>query len=492
MGEEIQIADGVLQGVTDAAGIRSFKGIPFAAPPVGDLRWKAPQPVKAWEGVRKADAFAPAPMQDGMMAQMLGVVGGFSEDCLYLNVWTPAKTADAKLPVMVWIYGGAYIGGMSSARVYDGTRLASRGVVLVSIAYRVGAFGFLAHPDLSRESGKGSGCFGIQDQIAALRWVRENIEQFGGDPSNVTIFGESAGGISVSIMTVAPAAKGLFQRAIAESGASMGPLKVAHEAGQNVRTLRAAEQVGVEFLAKLGVKEIAAARALSAEKIRDAGAPLRMFWPVADGETIPGDQYRLFEQGQFNDTPILIGTNSDEGAMFVKPPVTPEEFEQRTRERFGPAAERILQVYPQATEAEAFKASKDVFREAGFAWHAWSWAKLQARHGRSKAFVYYFDHRAPSSLQGSNHADEVPYVFGNLGRSSGPRDRALSDMIGSFWVNFAKTGDPNGDSLPGWPAFDETRMSALIFDETPGARTLPNLEQLAAFDEYFKWRRSAT
>ena len=218
--QTVKITRGELRGVVKD-GIASYKGIPFAAPPVGELRWRAPQPVKPWDGVRPADSFAPGPMQPALVAVLMGGPANLSEDCLYLNVWTPAKTAEEKLPVMVWIYGGGFISGMTSIPVFDGTRLAQKGVVLVSIAYRVGPFGFLAHPELSRESGKGSGCYGIQDQVAGLLWVKDNIAQFGGDPSRVTIFGQSAGGESVSMLTTVPAAHGLFQRAISESGGSM-------------------------------------------------------------------------------------------------------------------------------------------------------------------------------------------------------------------------------------------------------------------------------
>ena len=489
--QSVKLAQGELQGVVKD-GVASFKGIPFAAPPVGDLRWKAPQPPKPWTGVRKAEAFAPGPMQDTGMAALMGAPTNVSEDCLYLNVWTAAKSAEDKLPVMVWIYGGAFLAGTTSAAVYDGTKLAQKGVALVSIAYRVGPFGFLAHPDLGKESGKGSGCYGIQDQVAGLRWVKDNIAHFGGDPSRVTIFGESAGGISVSMLTVVPAAKGLFQRAISQSGASMAPVKRDGEAGQNVPSLELAEKTGKDFLAKLGANDIKAARALTAEQIQNAAGRTMLFWPAADGETLPGDQYELFEAGRFNDTPVLAGTNSDEGALFVRTGGTPAAFEERVRASFGPAAEGILKAYPHATDAETFKSSKDIFRESAFAWHTWAWATLQSRKGKDPAFVYYFDHRTPNSPDGSNHAAEIPYVFRNLGGRGGalrPEDIALSDLMSSYWINFAKSGDPNGPGLPAWPAFDEKEMKAMFFDKTPGARPIPNLEKLKAFDAYYAWRR---
>lgn len=486
-----KVTGGDVEGVVKD-GVASFKGIPFAAPPVGELRWKAPQPVQPWSGVKKADAFAPAPMQDAMFAALMGGASKLSEDCLYLNVWTPAKQPGEKLPVMVWIYGGAFMSGLTSAPMYDGTKLARKGVVLVSIAYRVGAFGFLAHPELSQESGKGSGCYGLQDQVAGLRWVKDNIGQFGGDPSCVTIFGESAGGISVSMLTAVPAARGLFQRAISQSGGSMAPVKTANEAGQTVPSLKMAEEGGKNFLAKLGATDLKAARALNAEQIQKGGAAMGFFWPVAGGEVLPGDQYELYEAGKFNDTPVLIGSNSDEGAMFVQPGVTPEALEKRVRDGFGPTAETILKAYPHSTTAEAFKSAKDIFRESTFAWPTWAWAKLQSEKGKNKAYVYYFDRHAPGSPDGASHAAEIGFVFGNLGGWFGeptPENTALSDMMRSYWVNFARTGNPNGPGLPEWPAFDAKEMKTMFFDESPSARPLPNLEKLKALDSYYAWRR---
>ena len=235
--DRVQIADGIIEGTTAPSGIRTFKGIPFAEPPVGDLRWRPPQPVKRWPGVKLTQAFGAAPIQNRSLSAMMDVPPTFSEDCLYLNVWTPAKAAADRLPVMVWIYGGAFAMGATSAPLYDGTKLAERGVVVVSIAYRVGPLGFLAHPELSREGAGSSGNFGLRDQIAGLRWVRENIAAFGGDPGRVTIFGESAGGISVSMLAASPLSKGLFHRAISQSGGSFAPPRFAQEGGQTVAPL---------------------------------------------------------------------------------------------------------------------------------------------------------------------------------------------------------------------------------------------------------------
>ena len=494
--QNVKSTGGQLQGVV-ADGVASFKGIPFAAPPLGDLRWQAPEPAKPWSGVRKADSYAPGCMQDPGMSKMMGSSPNVSEDCLYLNVWTAAKTAGEILPVMVWIHGGAFVSGMTGTPMFDGTKFAKKGVVLVSIAYRLGVFGFMAHPELSRESGKGSGTYGIQDMIAGLQWVKNNIAQFGGDPSRVTIFGESAGGIAVGMLSAAPQAKGLFQRAISESGGSFAPPRIADGAGMNVAALKPAESAGESFLKKLGAADIKAARALSAEQIQKAagggtggGAS---FWPVADGNVLPGDPYELYEKGHFNDTPILVGTNSNEGGLFMRGPATPASFEKQIRSGYGERADVMLNAYPHATDAEAARASADLFREFAFAWPTWAWARMQSQKGKGKAFVYYFDHRTPASPDGANHGAEVSFVFGNFGGPGGgapsPEDLALSDLIRSYWINFAGTGDPNGSGLPQWPVFTEKNQKVMFFNGTASAKPIPNLEKLKAYDSYYSWRR---
>jgi para-nitrobenzyl esterase len=497
---DVQVTGGRVAGMV-TSGIASFKGIPFAAPPLGELRWRAPQPVKPWTGVKQATTYASSCMQDAMFEKLFGATSGLSEDCLYLNVWTPAKSATDALPVMVWIYGGGFVGGMTGIPAYDGARLAEKGIVLVSVAYRVGVFGFLAHPALSKESGKGSGNYGLQDQIAGLRWVKENIARFGGDPSRVTIFGESAGGIAVSMLAASPAARGLFHRAISESGGSFAPPRYSNEGGQSVPPLRVAEASGQKFLMKLGAADIAAARALPAEKVQAAQGPglaaTDTFWPGFDGDVLPGDQYELYVAGRFNDTPVLIGTNSDEGAMFAAPGATPERFESAVRAGYGKYAEAILAAYPHGTPQEAAQAEKDIFRDSTFAWHTWAWARLHSQKGTGKAYVYYFDHRTSRSVNGANHGDDIAYVFRNLNVGgvlgppvpTRPEDIAMSDLVSSYWVNFAKTGDPNGAGLPVWPAFTPSDQRAMHLDATSSARAVPNLTPLKALDAYYAWRR---
>jgi para-nitrobenzyl esterase len=492
-----KVTGGEVQGVvTD--GISIFKGIPFAAPPVGDLRWKAPAPVQAWTGIRKADAFGPACMQ---AAGAMGNTAPVSEDCLYLNAWTPAKKPGEKIPVIVWIYGGGFSGGSTSTPMYDGTGFAKKGVVLVSVAYRVGPFGFLAHPELSRESGKGSGNYGLEDMIAGLRWVKENIARFGGDPTKVTIFGHSAGGMAVNMLAASPVTKGLFERVICMSGGSFAPLQTSEQGGigLGIPSLEFAESTGEEFLKKLGAANIKAARAMSADEIQKnvgggmGGGGLR-FRPVADGYIIPSDLYSIYQARRFNDTPILLGNTSDELGSFGGrgKSITAAQFENQIKSQYGPHADAILRAYPHSTDAEAAKSSKELSRDSTFAWSTWTWARLQSEKGKGKAFIYYYDHHAPN-VNGSGHGSDVPYAFqtlaGGRGGAPKPEDLKLSDMISSYWVNFAKAGDPNGPGLPKWPAFAENNQQAMVFAETPDAMPMPNLDKLRAFDAYMSWRR---
>jgi len=488
-----KVTGGEVQGVV-AEGISIFKGIPFAAPPVGELRWKAPAPVQAWTGIKKADAYGLACMQ---AANSMGNNAPVGEDCLYLNVWTPAKRPGEKLPVIFWIYGGGFSGGSTSIPMYDGTGFAKKGVVFVSVAYRVGPFGFLAHPELSRESGKGSGAYGLEDMIAGLKWVKENIARFGGDSSNVTIFGHSAGGGAVSMLAASPITKGLFHRAICMSGGSFAPLQTSNQAGagMGIPALKAAESRGEEFLKKLGAADIKAARAMSAETIQkglEGGMGGGGFRPAADGYIVPSDLYSLYQAGRFNDTPILLGNTSEEAAtMGGRGNITPEAFEKQIKSQYGPQADAILSAYPHSTDAEAAKASRAV-RQSSSAWNTWTWARLQSRKGKGKAYEYLFDHVHTSPDLGSGHGSDVPYAFQTLGgRQDAPKpeDLKLSDMISSYWINFAKNGNPNGPGLPNWPAFAESDPKVMVFDATPGARPLPNLDKVKVFDAYISWLR---
>jgi para-nitrobenzyl esterase len=483
----VKVKEGVVQG-TSEGGLTIYKGIPFATPPVGELRWRAPQPAAKWEGVRQADKFAPAPMQGG------NPVSGKSEDCLYLNVWTPAKSPTDKVPVLVWIYGGGFNFGGTAEPTYNGEKLAKKGVVLVSIAYRVGQLGFLAHPELSAENPNHvSGNYGLLDMIAGLKWIKENIAAFGGDPNKVTIFGESAGGIAVSMLCASPLAKGLFHGAISQSGGSFGPARTTTFPGENMKSLPYAEAAGAAYVKGAGFSSIADLRKVDADKL----PPIRgLAWPIIDGRVIPGDQYKLYEEGKYNNVPVLVGYNSDEGASF-SPPKTPEDYVAAVKGRYGKFADELIKAYPAGTGNVA-KTARDLMRDAAFGWHTWSWARLQSK-GQSKVFYYYFDQHlsypegSPLAGYGSPHGQEVAYVFGTLNTSSPQTtktDLDISDAMSTYWTNFAKYGDPNGAGEPKWPAFNNSNPVVMYFSQTVHTGPVPGAASLKVLDGYFKWRRS--
>jgi para-nitrobenzyl esterase len=495
----VRVETGLVQGVV-ADGLTVYRGIPFAEPPVGERRWRAPVPASNWNDVRLADKFAPGCMQMPVGDSVIGYMDlPFSEDCLYLNVWTPAKSADERLPVMVWIHGGGFNAGATSVPLYSGENLAKKGVVVASISYRLGPFGFLALPELSAESGgHGSGNYGLLDQVAGLGWIKRNIAAFGGDPNRVTIFGESAGGISVSILAASPLAKGLLQGAISESGGSFAPAKAAQEGGQNIIQLSVAERNGAEFLKTLGAQTVADGRKLPAEALRNGGRNgFERFWAVLDGYAIAGDQYKLYQAGNYNDVPVLIGTNSDEGAAFVQS-TTSEAYKAFVKGGFGLFADQILAAYPAGSDEEALRSQRGIWREVAFGWGTWSWARLQSQNAKSKVFVYYFDHRPPYpqippyQTWGAAHGAEMHYVLGRHDRPAmawTAADEKLAEMVSSFWVNFAKTGDPNGSGLPEWPAYDNANPLLMRFDDNPQASKYPNLEKLLLWEKYYAWRR---
>jgi para-nitrobenzyl esterase len=488
---QARVTGGVVSGVAEG-DLSIFKGIAFAAPPVGPLRWKSPAPVQPWSGIRKADAFANACMQ---APNTQGNTAPVSEDCLYLNVWTPAKSARAKLPVIVWIHGGGYVGGSTSIGMYDGSGFAKKGVVLVSLAYRLGPYGFLASPELSRESGHGSGTYGIQDLVAGLKWVKANVAAFGGDPANVTIFGHSAGAGAVSFLAASPRAKGLFHKVIAMSGGAFAPLQTTPQGGggMGVPTLAVAEAAGTAYFTKLGVKSLAEARALPAETLQAATGGGLGFRPVADGYVLTQDLYTLYQQHRFNDTPVLVGHTSDETLAFGGPKtVTPADFEKQIREQFGAQADAVLAAYPHASDAEAVRATRLVRNDTSFAWNAWTWWREQSRQGRGKVFGYYFNSHGPQ-VEGSGHGSDVPFAFQTLAvrRTPSAEDSVLSDRISSYYVNFAVTGDPNGPGLPPWPAFTDPNSTVMVFDVASSARTYPVLDRVRLFDPYFDRVRKA-
>ena len=480
--------EGVLEG-----GLAVYKAIPYAAPPVGNLRWRAPQPAKAWEGVRKCDTFGPLPPQPtrpGRTADMM------SEDCLYLGIATPAKSANEKLPVMVWIHGGGF-----QTEWYGGDLwklLAQRGVVIVSVEYRTGALGFMAHPELSKEDPDGhSGNYGLLDQICALQWVQRNVAHFGGDPSKVTIFGESAGAISCSMLCASPLAKGLFHGCISQSGGSFAPWS------DNPRSLgldasqKGAEKQGLAFQQHLKKKSLKQLRQMDAMSLCDGNVGFGGFWPCVDGYVICDDQYRLYERGEYNDVPVIVMTNSDEGALFTPPTVKAEDYRQSATRMFGDFADEALKVYPCRTDEEAWHANGDTFRDLGFAWPSYAWVNLQSKTGKSPAYAAYLAQPSTMSFsqnplrRGVAHADDIMYLNGQflMQADQYPAEAAVSEIIQQYWVNFAKTGNPNGAGLPYWPSFDETKPTTMQFSNGASLIMRPNREQIDFIDRFMKAKR---
>jgi para-nitrobenzyl esterase len=440
--------------------------------------------------VRKADAFAPeCPHRKENSIQG-------SEDCLYLNVWTAAPTTHEKRPVMVWIYGGGFNEGATSNPVFDGIHFAREGVVLVSIAYRAGVLGFLAHPDLSRESGKGSGAYGLQDQIAALRWVKANISGFGGDPQQVTIFGESAGGISVSLLTIAPAARGLFRYGIAESGgAFLQPPRLVDREGPPLQSLGYAESMGQRFLKSINATDLAQARQIPAQQLLEAAtrSPPWWWWAVVDGSVLPGPNSRLYQHGRFNDTPILIGFNSDD--RHGDPPQNDtitwfEDYVAHSYAQCPSLDQSILAAYPHRTDTEAAQAYRDLFVDTWYGGNTLSWAQLHNRYGRNSTYVYYFDIRTPDTPYGAPHGADLPYVFGNFAQPAKNTDLAVSTLMRRYWINFATRGNPNGPGLPPWPEFTAQAQKVMIFDHAPSGRPLPHADRMKTVADYYDCVRS--
>lgn len=436
------------------AGIHSFKGIPYAAAPVGARRWMPPAAPQPWEGELDAIAFGPSCLQTpyaqgSPYAQKLDAL---SEDCLTLNVWTAKTGAAQKQPVMVWIHGGAFTRGASSLPAYDGAALAKRGVVLVSINYRLNVFGNLAHPLLTQEQGGTSGNYGLQDQIAALTWVQNNIEHFGGDPSRVTIFGESAGASAVNQLLASPKAKGLFARAIGQSGGYLSPQD----------TLADGHAVGEQWFEAMGVDSLSALRELPAaaitnqfEAFESAGKRIR---PMVDGTFIPEQPLVLFKRGEYNAVPSLVGYNKDESTAFALYPSIPflfksqSEFEKGLKDFMGVAAYPFIWAYPE--QEGSTQPYLDFWRDLIFGWNMQTWARLNEASGQP-SWLYFFTHvpNTPVGEQlGAYHAAEIAYVFGN-DVPSHTADQRVKQLLQGYWVNFAKSGDPNGDDLPHWPRY---------------------------------------
>lgn len=498
------IDGGTVSGVPGRdSSVLVFKGIPYGAPPVGELRWRAPEPVKPWSGVRVASEVGPA-----CVGRNFGSIplGGMSEDCLYLNVWTPTHELGAKLPVLVWIHGGGFQGGSGYHPSYDGEEFARQGVVVVTFNYRVGLFGFLAHPELTSESAAhASGNFGMLDQIAALKWVQRNIPQFGGDPAKVTIAGESAGAYSVSALTASPMAHGLFRAAIAESGAFMVPKQDA------IRSLSSAETVGTNFMKQVGASNIAAMRAMGSDQLMKAVEQMQDFFafqPCIDGQFLVEPVYSTYAKQKQLKVPLLIGNNTDEGAFLIPTRrSTVEELQARIDQVYAGKGGLVRNAYPTSTPAELLRSELNLYADDGFNYPMWKWAELQQAAGQA-VYFYIFGRVLPSMPKqmykdiprekiGAFHGDEVPYVFGNLDRVSGaldmaprkdrwePCDYALSNIMLHYWANFVKAENPEGQGMPAWPKYGEGKH-LMYFDREAQAAPDDRIGRLKVLDHGFQ------
>lgn len=481
----VRVDGGLLAGVRDGGtGVQAYLGVPFAAPPVGDLRWRAPAPVAAWEGVRAADRFAPQCVQpgraaDSVYAEFAGVQP-MSEDCLYLNLWTPAQRADEALPVMVWIHGGAFQQGSAANPVFVRGDLPRQGVVLVTINYRLGPFGFMAHPELSAAAGGASGNYGLLDMAAALRWVQRNIAGFGGDPAKVTVFGQSAGAHGVVALMASPQTRGLFRHAIAQSfGISPTP------------SLASAEEQGTRLAKEAGDGSVASLRALGAEQLLERYlAQSARFMPIVDGQFLLKPLGEIFAAGEQQAVPFLTGWNRDEGTTFPAAPDA-ETFRARLKKRFGERAAAAEALYPATSDAEAVKSSRALFGDELFAGGVYAAARAHA--ALAPTYVYHFAQLQPfktgqryreadpASELGVFHSSEYPYLFGTtreLTRDWGADDDRMTALMQAYWCQFARNGNPDSEGLPHWPRFEDGRRTLLQLAAEPALIDVPRHDHL--------------
>ncbi len=450
--------------------VHAWLGLPYAAPPVADLRWKAPQPPAKWHAERDATKYASHCAQNHVFDDMVFQDEGASEDCLYLNVYAPATAAKtSKLPVMFWIHGGGFSGGGSDEPRHNGDFLPLKGVVLVTINYRLGVFGFLATEDLAREAGGAAGNYGLQDMIAALTWVKANIDQFGGDPSNVTIFGESAGSFAVSTLMASPLAQGLFQKAIGESGGAVAGSTLTYDA------LAVREAKDAKWAATLNVKSLAELRALPMQTILDAAEkPGVGFPPDVDGKVLTEPVGITYAAGKQAHIPLIAGWNSDEGSFMAMRGMTAAQWNQFPQKMFKDRSDEFLKLYPAATDAEALRSAIDFGSDQFIAYGTWAWLEAQRKTGNAPVYRYHFELAAtPSKYHPGTyafHSDDIEYVFGTLDTRPGwtprPEDRTLSEAMMTYWTNFAKTGDPNGGDVPKWPKYNNDGYPLIHLNST--------------------------
>ena len=460
---KVQTHSGTLVGTTEG-DLRIFKGVPFAQPPIGSLRWKEPQPVAKWEGIREAKRFAPRCMQRPLFSDMMFRSNGVSEDCLYLNVWTPTYKANTKLPVLVYFYGGGFRAGDGSEYRYDGANMAEKGIVAVTVNYRLDVFGMLAHPDLTQESAHhASGNYSLLDQSAALHWVHDNIAAFGGDPKKITIAGESAGSSSVSAQMASPLSRGLIAGAIGESGSTLGTSTSLNEAEQN----------GVKYASMLGADSLAALRAMPADQLIQAAGndALPKLTMIVDGYFFPQAPVEIYHQGEQAHVPLLAGTNSAEGdanAILQQQPLTVSNYRAALQRLYGKHADEVFALYPAASDADVETAARELATDRFIALSTWRWVDSHASTSGKSTYYYYYAHPRPVTRADMNapkptgavHSAEIEYVMGNLGTNPvfawTDDDRKVSQLMQSYFVNFIRTGNPNGKGLVQWNAYNSS------------------------------------
>jgi para-nitrobenzyl esterase len=511
-------AAGKVQGAFDGdAGVHSFKGIAYAAPPVGDLRWKPPQPLSPWRGTRKAHRFGPRAMQLPVFGDMNFRSRGMSEDCLYLNVWTPDPAADARLPVLVYFYGGGFIAGDGSEPRYDGAQMARRGIVCVTVNYRLNIFGLFAHPELSAESPQHcSGNYGFLDQNAALRWVRDNIAAFGGDPGRVTIAGESAGSMSVNAQMISPLSKDLIAGAIGASGgiAALPPVSLAD-----------AEQGGLDFAKKVGAQSLAELRALPARKLLKATAGMapHEFPSVVDGWFYPRSPLAMLAAGEQARAPLMVGWNSEEmnyRALLGELPPTPANYAAAVQALYGERAGEVLRLYPGATMEQVEQSATELAGDRFLVYSTWKWADEHRKAG-CPVYRYYYAHPRPPMVpelgdavaglaggvirdpdaaaqaiamppaKGAVHSADIEYALGNLATNQvyawTAEDEQVSALMQGYYANFIKTGDPNGPGLPHWPRLDErAELQYMVWDVHPHVAVEQHQARYAFHDQFYE------
>ena len=510
----VTTANGVVKGMVEKTGVSVFKGIPFGAPPIGDLRWKEPQPVQNWQGTLEATQFGNNGMQYGVFGDMAFRSKGMGEDCLYLNVWTPSTTKKG-LPVLVYFYGGGFVAGDGSEARYDGESMAAKGIVAVTVNYRLGVFGFMAHPELTKESPHhASGNYGLLDQAAALRWVQQNIAAFGGDPKKVTIAGESAGSVSVSAQMATPLSKNLIAGAIGESGSMLGTLRAV--------PLADAEKNGVEFGTTIGAKTLADLRAIPADQLLEASKKYGVFrFPMTvDGYFLPKSPYEIYQAGEQAHVPLLAGWNSEEmgyRSLMGKETLTKENYEKAVQKLYGDRSAEVLKLYNVSKDEDVEQVATDLAGDRFIGFSTWKWTDIQSKTGQKPVYRYMFSRARPAMVasmgnatpglaggvvkdtnankapqtppaKGAVHSAEIEYAMGNLSRNTvynwSADDYKVSTIMQDYFANFIKTGNPNGSGLPNWPALSTTNPVQFInIDVNTRLATEQNRERYLFMDK---------